>query len=295
MSELCRAVLDVLRCPKCGEPFIFDGRSLICSGVRRHCFDAAASGYVNLVPEKGSAGGDSREAVRARTAFLDQGYYAAVARELERLCADYACPGKGSGREMPLLVDAGCGEGYYTNRLAAFGTVCGFDLSRPAVEAGAKAARRQGLAPFYAVAGLYRIPLCDGGADFVLNHFAPCAEEEFCRILRPGGILVVGAAGPEHLMGLKRILYAQPVRNEPRADLPQSMSMLERRIVREYIHIEGQENIAALFSMTPYFYRTSQTDREKLAALERLDTEIEVEFSVWRRDCVPPGKEDILS
>ena len=273
-------ILAALRCPKCGAAMTFDGHSLLCTGGRRHCYDAAASGYVNLAPEH-RAGGDSREAVRARTAFLGRGYYAPVAEAIQALAAEYARPGE--GRDRPLLCDAGCGEGYYTGRLAEIGPVCGFDLSRAAVEAGAKAARRAGLDAFYAVAGLYELPLMDGSVDFLLNHFAPCAEAEFCRVLRPGGVLVVGAAGPDHLLGLKRAVYDTPVRNEARADLPAGMALLERRTVRADICIEGQADIAALFAMTPYYYRTNEADRAKLAALETLETEIEVELSVYRR------------
>lgn len=274
-------ILTALRCPKCGAAMTFDGKSLFCGGARRHCYDAAASGYINLAPEH-RAGGDNREAVRARTAFLGRGYYASVAAAIETLAREYAQPS--ADRSVPLLADAGCGEGYYTGRLAKYGAVCGFDLSRAAVEAGAKAARRQAIDAFYAVAGLYALPLADGSVDFLLNHFAPCAEAEFCRVLRPGGVLVVGAAGEDHLLGLKRTVYDTPVRNAVRADLPCGMTLIERRTVREIICIQGREDIAALFAMTPYYYRTSEADRTKLAALDALETEIEVELSVYRRD-----------
>lgn len=276
----CANLLAALRCPKCGAAMTFNGKSLLCTGVRRHCYDAAASGYVNLAPEH-RAGGDSREAVRARTAFLERGYYAPVAEAIETLAAEYAQP---SGQcAHPLLCDAGCGEGYYTGRLSRFGSVCGFDLSRAAVEAGAKAAARFGFDVFYAVAGLYQLPLADGSVDFLLNHFAPCAEAEFCRVLRPGGVLVVGAAGADHLLGMKRAVYDTPVYNEPRADLPVNMPLLERRTVRADIRIESRDDIAALFAMTPYYYRTSEAGRARLAALDTLETEIVVELFVYRR------------
>ncbi len=279
---ISNAVLSALRCPKCGAAVSFDGRSLFCTGARRHCYDAAASGYINLAPEH-RAGGDSREAVRARSAFLGRGYYADVADAIASLAEKYL-----ADRANPILVDAGCGEGYYTNRLAECGAVCGFDLSRAAVEAGAKAARRSGIDAFYAVAGLYNLPLFDESADFVLNHFAPCAEEEFFRVLRKDGVLIVGAAGEAHLLGLKRVLYDTPVLNAPRADLPRSMRLLEKRRVQKTVRVEGNADIAALFAMTPYYYRTSEADRAKLAALDVLETEIDVELSVYGRQ---DGKE----
>lgn len=270
-------ILSALRCPKCGAEVFFDGRSLSCGGPRRHCYDAAASGYINLAPEH-RAGGDSREAVRARTAFLNRGYYADVADAIGALAEQYLadCPN-------PVLADAGCGEGYYTGRLARYGAVCGFDLSRAAVEAGAKAARREGIDALYAVAGLYSLPLGSESVDLVLNHFAPCAEEEFCRVLKPGGVLILGAAGEEHLLGLKRALYDTPVLNAPRADLPRTMCLLEKQRVQKTVRIEGQADIEALFAMTPYYYRTSEADRAKLAALDVLETEIDIELSVYRR------------
>jgi len=277
-SNLHPALQEALRCPKCGAEVEFDGRSLFCRGARRHCYDAASSGYINLAPEH-KAGGDSKEAVRARTAFLGAGYYAPIADAIEALVRQYASPSM--GRTQPVFLDAGCGEGYYTARLAAYGPTFGFDLSRPAVEAGAKAARRQGLDSLYAVAGLHALPLADSSVDFMLNHFAPCVETEFSRVLCPGGILVVGAAGTNHLLGFKRALYDTPVLNAPRADLPEQMKEVERRCVRETIHLDSPEAIASLFAMTPYYYRTSENDRAKLLSLTQLDTEIEVELIVY--------------
>lgn len=268
-------ILASLRCPKCGMPMIFDGHSLLCTGARRHCYDAAASGYINLAPDHKN-GGDSREAVRARTAFLSRGYYASVADAIVDLARTYATPG--------LFADAGCGEGYYTARLAQIAPTCGFDLSRAAVESAAKAARRVGLPALFAVAGIYSLPLADASADLILNHFAPCAEPEFTRVLRPGGYLIVGAAGEDHLLGLKRALYATPTRNEPRADLPCRLTHVETRKVRTVAQIEGNADIAALFAMTPYYYRTAEADRAKLDALDTLETEIDIDLHLYRRE-----------
>jgi 23S rRNA (guanine745-N1)-methyltransferase len=105
-----------LRCPVCGNDMWLDGTRgagcLCCRGERVHTFDLARSGYVHLAPRH-SGGGDSKEAVRARTAFLSEGYYAAAAEALCELVAHHVPSG--------LVVDAGCGEGYYTNRVAAGG------------------------------------------------------------------------------------------------------------------------------------------------------------------------------
>jgi 23S rRNA (guanine745-N1)-methyltransferase len=185
-------------------------------------------------------------------------------------------------------VDAGCGEGYYTNTLAEqLGEgyeVCGFDLSRDAVDAAAKAAKRQGLDTQYAVGSVFELPLRDASVDGVVNVFAPCAEQEYSRVLKAGGVLVVVGAGERHLRGLKRALYEETYENAGRADLPVNMRLCERITVRDEIVVEGGEQIANLFSMTPYYWRTSQEDHQKLKNAERLITEIDFDIFLFRKD-----------
>ncbi len=272
---------EALRCPVCGAQMRLDDTrgagQLLCCGPRTHTFDRARSGYVHLSPRH-SGGGDAKEAVRSRTAFLSAGYYAVAADALCRLTNTYADGG--------LVVDAGCGEGYYTNRLAAEGNkyqVCGFDLSRDAVDAAAKAARRQGLTTQFGVASVFELPLASESVDAVVNIFAPCAEAEFCRVLKQGGVLILIGAGERHLLGLKRAMYDETYENVGRADLPLNMELCERITQRDEIEVVGQEQIQNLFSMTPYYWRTSPSDRKKLERLERLVTEIEFDCLVYRK------------
>lgn len=272
--------LDAFRCPVCKAAMRQDaggaGR-LLCCGEKTHCFDMARSGYVHLAPRH-SGGGDSREAVRARTAFLSAGYYEVAANALCELLDRHAPSG--------LLADAGCGEGYYTNRIARMGkhAVCGFDLSRDAVDAAAKAARREQNGARYAVASVFELPLMDESADAVVNIFAPCAEGEFCRVLKTGGVLILVGAGERHLLGLKRALYDETYENAERADLPKSMRLAEQLTVRDEITVKGREQIGHLFSMTPYYWRTSPADRQKLDTLEELTTEIEFDLRVYIKE-----------
>jgi 23S rRNA (guanine745-N1)-methyltransferase len=95
---------DVLRCPVCGGELSGSEncKSLLCNGAKRHCFDISAKGYVNLALNQ-SGSGDSREAVRSRTAFLNKGFYRPFADELLKALKKYT--------EGGVLVDAGCGEG----------------------------------------------------------------------------------------------------------------------------------------------------------------------------------------
>lgn len=273
---------QALRCPVCSADVQMDdtlGAGMLrCCGPRTHTFDRARSGYLPLAPRH-SGGGDAKEAVRSRTAFLSAGYYRAAAEELCRLVKNHVGDG--------LILDAGCGEGYYTNHLAAaLGPtyeVCGFDLSRDAVDAAAKAARREGTGAQFGVASLFELPVKDGALAGVVNIFAPCAEQEFCRILGDKGALILIGAGERHLLGLKRALYDETYENAERADLPVGMTLCERVTVRDEILVEGREQILNLFSMTPYYWRTSPSDKSKLERLDRLCTEIEFDCRVYRK------------
>lgn len=280
LEQTHERITGALRCPVCGAGMRHDDThgagQLLCLGAKTHNFDLARSGYVHLAPRH-SGGGDSRDAVRARTAFLSAGYYKRAADALCELVNAYAPEG--------LIVDAGCGEGYYTNAVAAMGrhAVCGFDLSRDAVDAAAKAARREQSGACYGVASVFELPLADGCADAVLNIFAPCAEAEYARVLRSGGVLILLGAGERHLLGLKRALYDEIYENTERSDLPTELALVEQRTVRDTIEVKGSEQIGHLFSMTPYYWRTSPEDKRKLESLDVLTTEIEFDCRVYRK------------
>ena len=276
-----KRLCEILRCPICRSSMAVkaDGSgSLACMGKRTHCFDFASSGYVNLALPGQSAGGDSKQAVRARSDFLNGEYYAPVAEALCQTLSEHVAEGG-------VLIDAGCGEGYYTVRLAQKGfATFGVDLSKFAVDAAAKRSVRSGIDhAFFAVGSVFELPVADQSADAVVNVFAPCAEEEFLRVLKPGGILAVALAGERHLMGLKRALYDVPRVNDERADLPQGMTLLDEARVTGEICVKGSEAIANLFAMTPYYWRTSKADGEKLSSLETLSTEIDVRILIYQK------------
>ena len=120
MNEAKRNLLfGALACPACGGSLSPAGHSLVCEN--RHCFDLSKEGYVNLAPARQSGGGDDAGLIAARTAFLSAGHYEPIAALCETLLHEYA-PGA-------LTVDAGCGEGYYSNLLARNRPVLGVDLS----------------------------------------------------------------------------------------------------------------------------------------------------------------------
>lgn len=290
-----------LCCPVCGGELsaVRDGGlpgGFACE--KHHHFDAAKQGYVNLsVTGSQKVSGDSREMAAARTEFLENGYYEPLSEEINR-CAASALK---SAAQPCCLADAGCGEGYYTNRLAKAlmekqiaAVLGGFDLSKYAIMHGAKEARRIGLPVQYAVASLFHMPVKAESCDGILNLFAPCAAEEFYRVLRPGGFLLMATAGENHLWEFKNYIYQNPYRNVPRRDRLRGFEMIDVIQLTYRIQLQSADDIQALFSMTPYFWKTSRKDAQKLRELRQMETTAAFDVLLYRklRDSSRCGTED---
>ena len=251
---------------------------------KSHCFDRAKEGYWHLLPVQNTrtkAPGDSREMVAARRAFLNAGYYGIFGKALGELCVEYGVP---AAPDAPLhLLDAGCGEGWYdrciAQKFAESGSplqLAGFDIAKPAVRLAAKALPTAQ----YAVASSFGQPVRTGWADLLLNCFSPFAQEEFLRVLRPGGSFLMVIPLENHLYGLKQAIYEKPYRNEVKPyDLP-GFRLEECRELRYQITLHGQEEIESLFMMTPYYYKTGVADQQKLLTKTTLTTP--AEFAVLR-------------
>ncbi len=245
----------LLLCPHCGAPLAREEKLYACPHL--HSFDRSKSGYVNLL-FGGGAHGDNREMIAARTRFLDGGHYAPLKEALFRLAKRL---------NGGVLLDAGCGEGYYTETLSeAFSHTVGFDLSKDALK---RAAKRVKSAEF-AVASVYDLPFPDGGADLVSCIFAPLALAEFVRVLKKGGYLLLAIPDEEHLFALKEILYDTPYKNEVADKALPGFTLLTEESLSFALHLESHEAIEDLFKMTPYYYRTPEKGKKRLPALSRL-------------------------
>ena len=258
--ELNNAAL--LRCPVCGGVMNVNINTFSC--VNGHAFDIAKEGYVNLLRtnRSGDKIGDDKISVRCRRDFLNKGYYRVLQEYLTSLFAD--CHGT--------LLDICCGEGYYTSALAANPNlqVYGFDISREMVRLAAK---RGGTACF--VANLASIPVADAAFDYAVHLFAPFQESEFSRILKDTGRLYTVVPGSHHLYGLKKILYETPYTNDEKLPETNCLKLLSKTKLSADITLTSQEDIDAVFRMTPYYFHTSAMDKEKLKCINTLETKIE--------------------
>jgi 23S rRNA (guanine745-N1)-methyltransferase len=271
--------MSLFTCPICAAPLAREGNTYRCPN--RHSYDVAREGYVHLLPanKKHSANpGDDRDMAAARTRFLDGGWYAPLRDTLCRLAEEYTGP-------APAVLDAGCGEGYYTagiferlkNKKDSV-SLAGVDLSKSALK---KAARRTPEGEF-AVASVYHLPAADGAADLLVDCFAPLALEEYRRVLKPGGVFLYVVPAPRHLLELKAVLYDTPYENPEES--PEYDGFTRLGITK----VESQMDLPApalmdLFRMTPYVWKTPREGIARLEALSSLTVTAAFHIHAYRR------------
>ncbi len=261
-------------CPKCKAPLIKEAQRYICS--QGHSFDIAGVGYVNLILGSKSFHGDNKNMVSARRRFLQSGKYSVIIDTLADILKSKALS------HAPTVIDAGCGEGYYTSALKSalpYADIYAFDVSKEAVVLASKASKNIN----FSVASVKNMPFCGQSADFIISLFSPLCEEEFYRILKPNGYLITVSPSPEHLFGLKEKIYDTPYKNPPSTFAPLLLEKTYEFTVNSIMTLESNEEIVDLFTMTPYCYNTGKSGREKLEFLESLTTDIGFVFGLYQK------------
>lgn len=270
--------MSILICPICKGSLEREGRTYRCS--KNHSFDMAKQGYVNLHISNKKNSGDDKEMIQSRRDFLERDYYKGISEEVNKVTGRYL------ESEQPEILDIGCGEGYYTKHLKNYledlgkkSNIYGIDISKEAVLFASRSYKDI----FWAVGSAADLPMADGSLDAVVCMFSRLAEEEYSRVLKDDGILVVVSTGEDHLLDMKRVLYDE-VRMEyyrPEVDLKEEFQLKETKNVKYRTLVEGGKDIMSLFEMTPYKWRTPKEGVERLAALDELDVTIDVNIDVF--------------
>lgn len=262
-----------LICPICGEMLHRQEKEYRCNN--RHGFDIARQGYVNLLAvqqKKSLHPGDTREQVLSRRAFLDEAFYEPIARTL----CDTA---RELGAKGPIL-DIGCGEGYYSAKLAqALNTeLVGLDISKEAVRA-ASARYKEAL---WLCGTASHLPVADHSAGCVTSLFALTMPEEFRRVLREDGLYFQVLAAQDHLLGLKSIIYPELKLKEKDSvpDLP-GFALVKSVPIRFSFTVEDRQ-VQNLLSMTPHVYRISRDGAARLSATQTLTDTASAVLNVYK-------------
>src|SRR5713101_3254503 len=178
----------------CHMALACEARRLFCP--RGHSFDVARSGYINLLQpqeRRSKHPGDTAAAVAARRRLHDRG----VTEPLLHAIAEMIV-----ARPRDIVLDAGCGDGFYLGTLArqAGFDAHGVDISTPAVDAAAR--RYPGCEWIVANADRF-MPYADRSFSMVPSITARMNAGEFRRVLRDDGSLLVALPAPDDLIELR--------------------------------------------------------------------------------------------
>lgn len=270
-------------CPVCKKKLKKKTSSYLCKN--NHCFDISSKGYVNLLTTKGhnpKNAGDNPLMVKARSDFLNKNYYLPLAEKISDIIKELV-----NGISKPIIIDSGCGEGYYTAFYAqklSDAQIYGIDISKSAVAHCVKQCKeKEALNTEFAVASSFELPFCERTADLIVSTFAPVSDFEYARVLKKGKYLIIVSPAPKHLFGLKQVLYDTPYENKPNIYGLKKFTLEKQYTVNFNIELGCNDDIMNLFTMTPYYYKTSESSVKKLKQLQRLDTPCEFFIDVYRK------------
>lgn len=256
-----------LLCPVCENPLMQNENMLRCGNG--HSFDPAKEGYINLLlshQRRSSHPGDDDQMIQARRRFFDSGAF----DPLKKLLTDSEIINRQSAMS---ILDCGCGEGYFLSALT--GTRFGVDISKEAIRCAAK---RYKDANWIVANAMRKLPFADHSMDVILSILAPRNPEEFSRILKPDGALILGVPGPNHLIELRSRLAANAGDFEEKADeAAAKCAPYFKEIHRDLLSYQqtlSATQLADLIQMTPIFWCSAPQAKADVQRLDKLSVTV---------------------
>lgn len=259
-----------LACPLDGLALAKTAHGLSCASG--HSFDVASSGYASLLPVQLKASkepGDSKAMVQARRRVMDAGVFRTLAKTVTGETSNcLKTTADATAKKQLTILDAGCGEGFYTDRIhsdthkALAGVsvhTLGIDISKWAIQSAAK--RYPDIA--WAVGNNRALPITVGSADVITSVFgfetwSPWSEQQ-----TPGQYVVTVDAGVDHLIELRELIYDDVTTH----DVPENQDAVAagyreiQRIPLSYRHeIEDAPLLKDIIDMTPHRFRSRSAD-----------------------------------
>ena len=237
------------RCPICKSGMTFpSAASLVCKN--RHSFDLSRYGYINFL-QKQPKPAYSKELFESRRRIFRDGFYDKLIDTIE----DMICIHTSSDSKEFSILDAGCGEGFFTAKLASTDNtkrnMFAIDIEKEAVMMAARFA--DGVRCF--VGDLANIPLRDDTMDMVLNIFSPANYDEFFRVLKGDGIVIKVVPNKNYLIELRKSAKGQIVDDEYSNELVlnlfgEKLDVLDMKSVT-YTASFSEMQVTDFISMTP--------------------------------------------
>ena len=261
-------------CPICQENLTLVESSLKCNN--RHSFDLAKFGYVNLAPQIKQSANYDKENFQNRQQILEAGFYQAILDAVSDLLA--------SSKTTKIILDIGCGEGFYSRKLQERHpdkTFYAFDISKDSVQIAAKSEPNWAVNWF--VGDLARLPIKDASMDILLDIFSPANYGEFRRVLSKDGILIKVIPTKNHLKEIRHKVQDQLTNKD------YSNQDIKNHFQEHFTILSSQtasltktittEQLQALLSMTPLLFHV---DQSKIDWSQLTEITIEAEILVGK-------------
>ncbi|ERK59449.1 methyltransferase domain protein [Gemella bergeri ATCC 700627] len=184
---------EIYRCPMCCANSKITEISLLCEN--NHRYDFSKKGYIHLINNY-KATKYNEELFIARKNIFETGFYKPVLEVLKVLMEKYS---------KKVVVDVGCGEGYYIRNLKKMFPnkyFFGLDNSKSALETAVKVDKDNP----YMLANLAALPFKDKSVSCVLNILTPANYEEFFRVLGEEGYLIKIIPNADYLKEIRDLV-----------------------------------------------------------------------------------------
>lgn len=122
-----------------------------------------------------------------------------------------------------------------------------------------------------AVASCAMLPLESGSVDIAVSVFAPVKDLELKRILKPEGRVIMVLPGKDHLLQLKKAVYDTAYQNPDTLPALKGFTICNTQQICYDMQLSCSDDINNLFMMTPYYYKSSYSDQQKLKRLNSLN------------------------
>ena len=186
----------LLTCPHCQEAFLpIVGYHLSCT--KGHQFDLSKKGTLYFL--KHSIETEyNQEMLVHRQKMIATGMYDQLLTVINQQI---------NLSDQEIVVDVGCGEGSFLQRLSdggLGGRKIGFDISKE----GVQLATEHPVEAFWCVADITHLPFGNKSIDYLLNIFSPSHYQEFTRVLKEDGKLLKIVPESGYLQELRQLFYS---------------------------------------------------------------------------------------
>jgi len=262
------------RCPICKHALLLETNTFKCQ--ENHCFDLAKETYVNLLPvqfKHSKEPGDNKAMVTARRNFLEKNYYQPLINRLIELYREY-------GDDTGNVLDAGCGEGYYTHQhMTPENDVYGVDIAKEAVK---KAAKKYKACQF-SVGTLSQLPFDDGFFNWIFSIYAPILDTEFNRVLADNGYLLTVTPANHHLKALKEKIYLQATEHDIDKDPVEKLTLVKQENLSYSMVLKTGDDVMNLLSMTPFAFKASEKVKQQLSQLKNFTCQADFLIRLYQK------------